>query len=116
MGATSDNYGAPYSDAQWEAYVQGRETLAGRTWDILNNFPGWNNPLASNRVKWEISQGMIPMISWDSPTSVTDAQITAGSQDSVIKAQAASLKSLNAPVFLRFDWEMNGNWFAYSGT
>ena len=116
LGATSDNYGAPYSDAQWEAYVQGRETLAGRTWDIVNNFPGWTAPLDSQLVKWDISHGQIPLISWNTPNSVTDQSITDGTQDSLINAQALSRKSLNSPVFLRFDWEMNGNWFAWDGT
>ncbi|BEP16456.1 hypothetical protein acdb102_47670 [Acidothermaceae bacterium B102] len=116
FGASSENHGADLNDAQWQTYVQAREAKIGRHWDVINYFPGWTPPLGGTRVKWMLSQGIIPMISWDSPTTVTDQQITDGAQDAVITAQALSLKSLNAPVFLRFDWEFNGSWFAWDGS
>ena len=116
FGATSDNWGAGLSDTAWESYIAGREAKFGRGWDLINTFPGWGGNIATARVKWTIAQGMIPMISWDSPTTVTDQQITDGALDANIKAQAANLKALGTQVFLRFDWEMNGNWFAWDGT
>jgi hypothetical protein len=116
FGATSDNSGAGLSDAQWESWIGGREAKIGRGWDIVNTFPGWGGNIATAKVKWTIAQGKIPMISWDSPKSETDQQITNGLEDANIKVQAANLKALGVPVFLRFDWEMNGNWFAWDGT
>ncbi|BEP13060.1 hypothetical protein acdb102_13710 [Acidothermaceae bacterium B102] len=116
FGATPDNAGAGLWDSQWESWTLAREAKVGRAWDIVNTFPGWGGNIATARVKWTIAQGRIPMISWDSPTNVTDQQIIDGTQDANIKAQAANLKSLGVPVFLRFDWEMNGNWFVWDGT
>ena len=46
---------------------------------------------------------------------MSDASITNGSQDAWIKTEADGVKALSQTVFLRFDWEMNGNWFAWDG-
>ena len=115
FGATSDTVPG-INDTTWEARVLSRESAVGRNWDIVNTFPGWGGNIATARVKWTIAHGQIPMISWDSPKSRTDQQITDGLEDGNIKAQAANLKALGVPVFLRFDWEMNGNWFVWDGT
>ena len=42
-----------------ESYFQQREALAGRNFAIQNFMPGWNQPLASDLVKWDITQGVI---------------------------------------------------------
>ena len=77
--------------------------------------PGWTQPLDNPIVRWDLSQQIIPLISWNSPDGVSARSIADGSQDSVIKAQAARVKSLGSDVFLRLDWEMNGNWFPWAG-
>ena len=82
----------------------------------MNTFPGWGGNMATGRVKWTIAQGRIPMISWDSPDHGDGPADHRRPQDANIKTQAANLKALNVPVILRFDWEMNGNWFAWDGT
>ena len=115
FGATSDTVPG-MSDTDWESRITSRQAEIGRSWDIVNTFPGWGGNIATARVKWTIAHGQIPMISWDSPKGDTDQQITNGLEDANIKAQAANLKALGVPVFLRFDWEMNGNWFAWDGT
>ncbi len=50
-----------------------------------------------------------PMVSWNLP--LTGSQVSNGSKDSYIKAQAALVKSFGGPVFIRLDWEMNGSWY-----
>jgi hypothetical protein len=65
------------------------------------------------------NNGDIPWLSWSSTSSTgssgyTDAQIAAGSQDSYITQWAQAAKAWGHPFFLRFDWEMNGNWFPWS--
>jgi hypothetical protein len=115
FGATTDTVPG-IDDTTWEARVLSRQAEIGRSWDIVNTFPGWGGNIATARVKWTIAHGQIPMISWDSPKSRTDQQIIDGLEDANIKAQAANLKALGVPVFLRFDWEMNGNWFVWDGT
>jgi hypothetical protein len=62
--------------------------------------------------------GMIPMISWNSASAngtsgYTDAQVAAGSQDSYITQWAQAAKAWGHPLFLRFDWEMNGAWMSW---
>ena len=62
--------------------------------------------------------GKIPWLSWSSTSSTgesgyTDAQIAAGSQDAYITKWAQAAKAWGHPFFLRFDWEMNSNWFPW---
>jgi len=52
--------------------------------------------------------GITPIIHWNLPMS--GGQITDGSHDAYLKAQAASAKAYGKPVFVRLDWEMNGSW------
>jgi hypothetical protein len=53
--------------------------------------------------------GMAPMISWNLP--MTGAQITDGSKDAYLKAQAQAVKKHGGAVFVRLDWEMNASWY-----
>ncbi len=51
------------------------------------------------------SPGITPMISWNLP--LTNGQVTNGSKDGYIHAQAAAVARYRNPVFVRPDWEMN---------
>jgi hypothetical protein len=61
--------------------------------------------------------GQIPFVSWsstgDTADGYADAQIAAGSQDAYITQWAKAAKAWGHPFFLRFDWEMNANWFPW---
>ncbi len=69
--------------------------------------------------------GAIPMVSWASSSiqdgnynGVTDknftlADVANGKFDAYITAWAQAAKAWGHPFFLRFDWEMNGNWFVW---
>ncbi len=64
--------------------------------------------------------GFIPMLSWSSSdagnywdSKYTDAAIANGSQNAYITQWARAAKAWGHPLFLRFDWEMNGSWFNY---
>jgi hypothetical protein len=61
------------------------------------------------------SAGIIPWFSWQTQGSVnwTDQQIATGAEDSYITQWAQAAKAWGHPFFLRFDWEMNGNWFPW---
>ena len=80
-----------------------------------NRFPG--GPMESIR-----NYGAIPVFSWGSqPNSATLSdprfalsQIADGSFDSYLREFATEAKAWGHPFFLRFDWEMNGNWFLWS--
>jgi hypothetical protein len=66
--------------------------------------------------------GAIPVFSWSSgmsPPSPDESalslpQILSGRYDAYIREFAEKAKAWGHPFFLRFDWEMNGNWFPWS--
>ncbi len=66
--------------------------------------------------------GAIPFLDWSSqstPSSVNEpdfqlSDIIAGTYDSYIREFAEEAREWGHPFFLRFDWEMNGNWFPWS--
>jgi hypothetical protein len=70
------------------------------------------------------SHGSIPFYSWGSqsipvPSNLSEpnfqlADVIAGTYDSYIRQFATAAKSWGHPFFLRFNWEMNGGWFAWA--
>jgi hypothetical protein len=69
------------------------------------------------------SYGAIPFLSWaaeSSPRTTEEdpefqlADIIEGRYDAYIAQFAAEAKAWGQPFFLRFNWEMNGNWFSWS--
>jgi hypothetical protein len=66
--------------------------------------------------------GSIPFLSWASdslPVSTDEpafqlGDITAGAYDAYIRSFAAAAKAWGHPFFLRFNWEMNGDWFPWA--
>jgi hypothetical protein len=76
------------------------------------------NTTALNNIR---ANGVIPMLDWlsedtDSSSNnatMTDSAIAGGTQDAYITAFAEALKAWGHPLFLRFDHEMNGNWFQW---
>jgi beta-mannanase len=74
---------------------------------------------AFNKVR---SHGAIPFFSWASqslPSSVNEpnfqlSDVSAGNYDDFIRQWATSAKAWGSPFFLRFNFEMNGNWFPWS--
>ncbi|HEX6455153.1 MAG TPA: glycosyl hydrolase [Solirubrobacterales bacterium] len=66
--------------------------------------------------------GSIPVFSWGSEASPRDSaeqpafslsKLIGGSYDSYISEFATEARDWGHPFFLRFDWEMNGNWFPW---
>jgi hypothetical protein len=65
--------------------------------------------------------GSIPFFSWGSqatPASLNEpnfqlADVIDGSHDAFIRKFAEEARDWGHPFFLRFNWEMNGNWFAW---
>lgn len=68
------------------------------------------------------AHGAIPFFSWSSvsiPASANEpdfqlSDLIAGNYDTYIRNFATRAREWGHPFFLRFDWEMNGNWFAWS--
>jgi hypothetical protein len=65
--------------------------------------------------------GSIPILSWGSetipdgtgPADPSPAAIAAGNYDGYLREFASEAAAWGQPFFLRFDWEMNGSWFAW---
>ncbi|MGN6664696.1 MAG: glycoside hydrolase family 26 protein [Solirubrobacterales bacterium] len=65
--------------------------------------------------------GAIPFFSWSSqsiPSRVEEpdfqlSDVIAGRYDAYIRAWAREARAWGHPFFLRFDWEMNGDWFPW---
>jgi hypothetical protein len=68
------------------------------------------------------SHGSIPVLSWSSqsiPSSLNEpdfqlSDVISGRYDEFIREFATEAKEWGHPFFLRFNWEMNGNWFPWS--
>jgi hypothetical protein len=69
--------------------------------------------------------GAIPILSWGSESSPSPAgtvsepdfqlaDVIAGTYDPYITQFAAEAQAWGHPFFLRFNWEMNGNWFPWA--
>jgi hypothetical protein len=74
------------------------------------------SPLESIR-----QHGSIPVLSWSSqsiPSTKVEpdfqlSDVISGRYDSYIREFATAAKGWGHPFFLRFNWEMNGNWFPW---
>ena len=86
----------------------------GQPWMMTGNYQSFYAPWF-DKVR---SHGSIPMLDWSSwhlgygpnQSDFTLNAITAGAYDDYIQQWALSAGSWGHPFFLRFDWEMNGNW------
>jgi hypothetical protein len=112
--------GAKYEPADGDVYL-GVSTDIDRldAFDAAAGLPGgahpaiydqWTTPdgsVAPILDNAKTRPGMAPMVSWNLP--LTGGQVTDGSKDAYLGAQAAAVKDYGGPVFIRLDWEMNAN-------
>jgi len=87
-----------------------RRQQLGRDPRILHRYYQWTDPLPDSAA--DLPAGAVLLISWD---GTGYAPINNGSQDGLIAAAADALARYRRPVFLRWAWEMNGDWFAWGG-
>ena len=89
--------------------VKLRRQQLGRNERILHVFYAWQDTLP-DKIAWLPDKGY-PMISW---RGTNHADILSGRYDDLIKRNAKALKRFGRPVLLRWGWEMNGDWYAWS--
>jgi mannan endo-1,4-beta-mannosidase len=106
------------------------EALSGKPLSLLETYSPWavcpgsscapNQAFPAAELEKIRSYGAVPMFSWASERNgeVDEpeyqlADIIAGTYDSYIRTWATEAKAWGHPFFLRFDWEMNGNWFPW---
>jgi hypothetical protein len=107
------------------------EQMAGRQLSLVNFFAPFANCASSPCSFYKFpagpmesirEHGAIPVFSWSSqsiPTSLSEpdfqlADVIAGDHDSYIREFAEDARDWGHPFFLRFNWEMNGDWFPWS--
>ncbi len=88
-----------------------RQQQLGGDFAIIHRYYGWNQDMP--RKPKDVPPGCTLMISWD---GVKYARILNGSQDALIRRAADDLKAYHKPVFLRWAWEMNGDWYNWGGS
>lgn len=89
------------------------ETQIGRKIAINTHYYDWADTFPGAAESADVAAGRTPHITW---WGTSLSAITNGSQDAAIKARAASIKAFGAPVYIRWGAEMNGNWYAWSGS
>ncbi len=112
----SGSYLGIYSDLRGLSAAQSverREALLGRTFGIDSHYYDWTDTFPGPAEAADAAKRRIPLITW---WGTTLTSITNGSSDAMIRTRAAALKAYGKPVFLRWGAEMNGNWFAWSGS
>ncbi len=87
-----------------------RRQQLGRDLRILHRYYTWTDPLPDSPAG--LAPDTILLISWDGSAY---APVNNGSQDELIGRAADALVRYRSPVFLRWAWEMNGDWFDWGG-
>jgi hypothetical protein len=108
--------GAYVQSSHWTQTAQQVSTFEatiGRKLAIDNQFYSWTEGFPTPLQREDRDAGRLSMITWKSPRL---DEINSGSQDALIKARADAVRDFGSPVFIRWAWEMNGNWSAWSGT
>jgi hypothetical protein len=73
---------------------------------------GGNCNFATGTFQLAADHGAIPFFSWAN-SGIADRDVAAGAWDAYIRSWATAAKTWGKPFFLRYSWEMNGNWFPW---
>ncbi len=113
LGAWADDVGHWVDDQTAEAAVTRLEQLIGRKLAVDQHYYAWTDSFPTALERWDVANGRIPLISWGGPALDS---ILRGDDDAMIRARADAVRDFGSPLFLRWAWEMNGNWSPYDGT
>ena len=120
------------SEAPWDmSAVSKFEAIAGKHVSIVQFGSPFANcqssPCSYYSFPWTPfndirAHGSIPFLSWSSqslPSSKNQpdfqlSDVISGAHDGYIRAFALKAREWGNPFFLRFNWEMNGDWFSWS--
>jgi hypothetical protein len=118
--------------APWDMDAVSRfESMAGKGVSLVNFFAPFANCSGSKCSYYKFpgdvmedirEHGSIPVFSWSSqsiPSTLNEpdfqlGDVIEGDYDSFIREFAEDARDWGHPFFLRFNWEMNGNWFPWS--
>jgi len=102
-----------YLDLEGKTLTQSvdlRRQQLGRDERIMHVFYAWTDTLPRSIDGAPATS--IPMISW---RGTNYADILSGKSDALIARAARRLAASGKPTLLRWAWEMNGNWYVWSG-
>jgi hypothetical protein len=86
-------------------------------------YKGWDTPFDTARVVAAWQHGEVPVMTWESrplaspddgTTDYSLRRIADGAFDDYLTAYAHDIVSLGLPLAIRFDHEMNGDWYRWS--
>lgn len=97
----------------------------GRLPSLAGYFSGWDKEFRDDAVVRSWQRGMLPMLTWESrPSGAANDQrteaeyalprILEGAHDEYLHAYARAITELGLPLAIRFDHEMNGDWYPWS--
>ncbi|CAA9494293.1 MAG: GH26 [uncultured Solirubrobacteraceae bacterium] len=96
-----------------ERKVSTFESEIGRALDIDMHYYRWDDAFPTALEEWDAAGCRVPMISW----AGTDLDsILSGRYDSLIRARARAVQRFNHKIFLRWGYEMNGDWWDWTAT
>jgi mannan endo-1,4-beta-mannosidase len=120
------------TEAPWDMNaVADFESMVGKKLSLINFSSPWANCYSSPCTNYKFdsvafnnvrNHGAIPFFSWGSDSlpfskdepDLSLGKIINGSWDSYVTSWATAAKNWGHPFFLRFNWEMNGNWFPWA--
>jgi len=100
----------------------------GKQPDTVGFFLGWDQGFRPDAVTRAWQQGMLPILTWESLPNLPPAvrttvdadyemsKILSGQFDAYIDQFATDVKELGLPVVIRFDQEMNADYYPWSDT
>ncbi|WP_374967944.1 glycoside hydrolase family 26 protein [Terrabacter sp. BE26] len=93
--------------------VTARESQLKRKYAVNSHYYDWADSFPGVAEKADAAQGRTVMDTW---WGIDPRKIVNGSQDALIRARAKAVAAFGRPMFLRWGAEMNGDWYAWSGT
>jgi len=91
--------------------VRGFEALIGRRLGIDMHYYRWEDAFPTALEEWDAAECRAPMVAW----AGTDlAAIARGDHDAQIRARARAVKRFARPIFIRWAYEMNGDWWNWA--
>jgi hypothetical protein len=85
-------------------------------------YKGWDTPFDTNSVVSSWQRGEVPVMTWESRSLATTGDTTDyslrriidGDFDQYLTTYAHDIVALGLPIVVRFDHEMNGNWYRWT--
>ena len=95
--------------------VRAFEGMIGRRLAIVSRYWGWQQEWPDDGERWAARNGRIPMVSWSYRDAGKLTAITSGRWDRNIRRHARDVRRFRYRIFIRWAWEMNGDWMPWSG-